>query len=468
MSTLLRRPSDGGQFEARGRFERFNLEENPFPSDPFVNKDSTDKRVNGEIYEVEIRRPEYEKIEENFLRHPQADLNHIRLGYLVDTSFVGRGNGKSAFLVNLQQNINKEYCLDISDGHNKCFALLVTPEAGGRTKTFPSFVDQMFDAILRLRIIDECLAILRLEAITKLYPRTDLTEDLKNEKSLRERLRSPEWFWERDFDLSAISETVASNEFLQAVPPTFPVLRGRPSLIKPFETEGDFANYYVQDLKKGKERYDFLFSHLVRFFQAAGFNGAYVLVDDFERIPDFQSARQKRDFALELRSCLFDGTFTNAKIGFYNMILVLHAGVQRLIEEAWALSGMENRAPISPRVDSSHVIAFEKLSENHASLLLKKYLSEYRIAPVGSDPLSPFTNDAVRLIGEMSEYNASKILKTAYELLEKAASLENQAIIDRDFVLANKGGIEITTEIARDNKETEPEDLMKKARKAED
>jgi len=145
----------------------------------------------------------------------------------------------------------------------------------------------------------------------------------------------------------------------------------------------------------------------VLFFQAAGFNGAYVLVDDFERIPDFQSARQKRDFALELRSCLFDGLFTNAKIGFYNMILVLHAGVQRLIEEAWAASGMENRAPISPAIDSSHVVAFEKLSEQHASLLLQKYLAEYRITYSG-DRLSPFNDEAVRLIGEMSEYNASK------------------------------------------------------------
>ena len=72
MSTLLRRPTDVNQMDSRGRFEKFNLEENPFPSDPFVNKDSTDKRVNGEIYEIEIRKPEYEKIEENFLRHPQS------------------------------------------------------------------------------------------------------------------------------------------------------------------------------------------------------------------------------------------------------------------------------------------------------------------------------------------------------------------------------------------------------------
>jgi hypothetical protein len=467
MSTLLRRPTESRQLDLRGRYERFNLEENPFPSDPFVNKESTDKRVNGEIYEMEIRKPEYEKIESNFLKHPQSDLNHIRLGYLVDTSFVGRGNGKSAFLVNLQNNINKEYCLDISGGENKCFALLVTPEAGGRTKTFASFVDQIFAAVLRQHVIDECLAILRLEAIRELYPKTDLAKELRNENTLREQLRSAEWFRKKNFDLRAIADHVAANEGLQTLPATFPVIRDRSNLIKGFPVQRDFEEYYVTNLKKGRERYDFLFSHLVQFFQAAGFNGAYVLVDDFERIPDFQSARQKRDFALELRSCLFDGTFTNAKIGFYNMVLVLHAGVQRLIEEAWASSGMENRAPISPRVDSSHVIAFEKLSEGHAALLLRKYLTEYRIKLQKTDPLSPFTTEAVRLIGEMSEYNASKILKTAYELLEKAASSETQSVIDRDFVLANKGGLEVTFESSRDVQETEAEDLMKKARKSE-
>lgn len=40
---------------------------------------------------------------------------------------------------------------------------------------------------------------------------------------------------------------------------------------------------------------------MVYLFLASGFNGAYIIVDDFERIPDFQSDRQKRDFALEIR-----------------------------------------------------------------------------------------------------------------------------------------------------------------------
>ena len=126
MSKLLQKPSAVNQRDVPGRFERFNLVENPFPSEPIVNKDSTDKRINGDIYEIEIRKKEYDQITNCFLKQSQSGPNHLRLGYIIDNVYIGRGNGKSAFLVNLQQEINRNYCLDISDGLNKCFAVYVT------------------------------------------------------------------------------------------------------------------------------------------------------------------------------------------------------------------------------------------------------------------------------------------------------------------------------------------------------
>jgi len=101
-----------------GRYEIFNLEMNPFPSSPFVNPESTDARNNGKIYETSIREQEYRAIEENFLKVPQSDSNHLRLGYIMDTSYIGRGNGKTAFLTNLQRKINKDFGFSISDETN--------------------------------------------------------------------------------------------------------------------------------------------------------------------------------------------------------------------------------------------------------------------------------------------------------------------------------------------------------------
>ncbi len=463
MGKLSTRPKQYQPHEQEGRYQRFNLKENPFPTEP-VNKDSKDRRINGEIYEGEIREFEYLQIENTFLKHPQSDLNHPRLGYICDTSYIGRGNGKSAFLVNLLHCINREYCFDISSEVNKCFALYVTPESGGRTKTFASFVDLLFDATLRSGIVDACLAALRLQAIKSEHPDISLGAGENDEEALIERLNSKKWLEDKGVDLYVLSMRISESSFLQTLPKEFPLFSGSGSLFNHFVTADDFRTYYLELRKRGRERLDFFFSHMVDFFLASGFNGAYILVDDFERIPDFQSGRQRKDFAIELRSCLSDGMYRNARIGFYNMIFVLHAGVPQLISDAWRLSGLENRYPISPKIKSRHLVDFKKLNNKHVSLLLKKYLEEYRIKAVPWRDLDPFTPEAVDRIAELSEYNAGKILRASCDLLAKAVQDSGRTVIDADFVKAHSEGLDHDRE---DDvafiEDPDAEDLKKKA-----
>ncbi len=438
MNKLLRKPLQSAPTEMMGKFEKFNLIENPFPSSPYVNQDSTDQRINGKVYEIEIRKKELEQIENVFLKKSQLNPNHLRLGYIIDESYIGRGNGKSAFLVNLQQYINEDYCLDISNNINKCFAVYVVPEAGGRTKTFLSLVDLIFEAILKSNVIESCLAILRIQSINQLYPNRQLFENM-NEEEMISKLSEIEWYKQNQIDYNDIANAILLNPFLQGLPADFPLYRERNRLFLNMTMQKDFEGYYTQMPGRGRERLDFVFSHLVQFFQSAEFNGAFILLDDFERIPEFQSARQKRDFALELRSCIFDGLYTSAKTGFYNLLMVLHAGVPRLISDAWAEAGMENRASFTPRTTSNHLIPFGKLSREHTTLLVKKYLSEYRIDTSNLQGTEPFSEDALSRIGEWSEYNAAKILKMAYDLLEKAALAEGVTTIDEAFVSEAKG-----------------------------
>lgn len=462
MSNLLKRPKDKPTADNKGRYERFYLTENPFPTEP-VNKDSTDQRINGDIYESEIRTKELASITEAFIKKPQSDRNRLRLGYICDTSYIGRGNGKSAFLVNLAQLINKNYCLDISDEVNKCFAVYVVPEPGGRTKTFPSFVDLIFESIMNSGIIDISLASLRLSAATTLYSEKNFSDLVQDEDELVNKLNSEDWFKEVGVEHASLVQEILKNPYLQSVPSDFPLMKGRNSLFKPFVAAKDFSNYYFEIARKGRPRLEFVFSHLVQMFFAAGFNGAYILVDDFERIPDFQSSRQRKDFAIELRTILLDGPYKSAHTGFYNMLLTLHAGVPQLISEAWGLSGLGNRYPIAPKVESDHWIAFEKLSNKHVSLLLKKYLAAYRVSQKNGNDLTPFTNGAVSLIAEINENNAAKILSTCWNLLERAAENPEQNIIDKRFVREK-------TEQVYEGSEQEPTiedptatDLMKKA-----
>jgi hypothetical protein len=434
LDKYLRRP-DSEVVIKEGKYEKYNLRENPFPSSPFVNPHSSDPRSNGDIYETSIRNQEYSLLSKNFLEVPQTDPNHLRFGYIIDTSYIGRGNGKSAFLINLQKKINADFAFSVSNGQNRCFAFTMVPEAGGKTKTVEKFVDLCAQGIFDSDIINDSLATLRLEAILAVYSTFNIEEHFKNEGDIREKLNSINWFSTNKIDAKRVNDHVISNKYLQNLPSDFPVY-SKGLFTLDLVNQDTFKEYYL-NLKRGKFRIEFVFSHLVSLFLAAGFTGAYVFVDDFERIPDFQSERQKRDFALELRTCMFDGLNTNAKIGFYELILVLHAGVPRLIQSAWDQSGLEQRAPIFFNGTPKHVIRFEKITLEDTYSLLLKYLHEYRINQTSTDELSPFTKAAVMKMAELGEFNTSKILKLAYETLERAVD-GNITTIDADFIVVDE------------------------------
>ena len=455
--SILDRPESIDLDESLGRYEKFNLKENPFPSEPAVNMKSDDIRINGGIFEMEIRRDEFNRVLKNFIKVPQNDRTHYRLGYIVDTSYIGRGNGKSAFLINLANLINEQFCLDLSEKVNKCFGVCFSPQPGGRTKLFSAFVDQLFDSFITFNIFNISLMLLRLEAIQHIQP--DLLQKLNiNEyEKISMSMITEDWYTSNNIEFQEVDKKMKENhpELL-----SLDIFRGN-YLFSKIVTQDDFIDFYVT-LKKKEEKYQFIFTDLVRFFRIVGFNGGYIFVDDYERIPDFQSARQKKDFALELRSILYDGLFESAKTGFFVFFLVLHAGVSRLISESWSASGMDHRSPLE-ELSHKHIIPFNKLDSSHAALLLKKYISEYRIEKT-EDDLFPFTNEVVSTISEKSENNAAKILKSAYELLEKAVGETDVIIIDPDFEKKYSSIYDRNVDDSEDFDSTKSIDLLEKAK----
>lgn len=462
MRNIIRKAT-GGLTNGNNLYEIYNLKENPFPSNPFVNQENSDKRYNGDIFEASIREKEFQQIEDGFLKVAQNDPNHIRIGYIMDTSYVGRGNGKSSFAVNLLKKINKDYCLDITDNVNKCFGLYVKPETSGKTRSFVNVLDLIAESLFSSKIIDYALASIRLDAILEIGTKLD-DEELNDEK-LIENLNSISWFKSKGVNPEEMYKILLKNRNYQLISDTSPFRRrywiSFNEENNKVVTNDDIKAFYAT-LKKEKEKIDFIFNDLVHFFTASGFNGAYVIIDDFERIPDFQSDRQKRDFALELRTNFFDGSSTNARIGFFNLIIMLHAGVPRLIEKAWGDSGMDQRSAISSTTSASHIVLFNKLNKDHAVLLLKKYLSEFRIE--SEDSFDPFTELAIQLIGEENEYNAAKMLKLSYMLLENAAK-ENIKVIDDGFVRKMIQKNELEVESAKSIIDEKSEDLLNKAMK---
>jgi hypothetical protein len=454
-------PNDPGN-----KYEKYNLKENPFPSNPFVSQDSKDKRYNGEIYESSVREEEERQIEENFLKVLQSNPNHIRLGYILDTSYVGRGNGKSSFAINLLKRINNQFCLDITNDQNKCFGLYIEPQTSGRTRNFSNFLDIWADAMFNSSIIGYAIASLRLEAVMSLYPDIINQELLDSEYELINLLNDANWYTQNNIYYEDVQkEILKSNNYYPLISINSP-FRKRYSFVHSKMNNrimqiDDLVRYY-KELRKDSEKIDFIFNDIVNFFLASGFNGAYILVDDFERIPDFQSDRQKRDFALELRTNFFDGNTANARIGFYNLIIMLHAGVPRLIEKAWSESGMEQRSPISASQTATHIVYFDKLDKIRAISLIKKYLSEFRISP--EDSIAPFEENAIAKIGEEKEYNAAKILNLAYMLLEFGVK-ENVVSIDDSVVNKFLTNSEIEVDTATTIMDENSEDLLNKASK---
>ena len=435
MDKFLLKPEGQIDNSLSGRFEIYNLSENPFPSTAIVNKDSEEKKSNGSIYEAAVRKSEYDQILQNFLKVPQKDPNHLRLGFILDTSYIGRGNGKSTFIINIQREINKNYCYDISNKQNKWFAVYLAPEGGGKIKTFEKFVDALFDAIINSNIINECLAILKYQAITnniekyKVY----IKDEFKTEKDFVEKLNSDEWYDQVGIYRNEINDEVQKNIDSSSLSFRIPRASKHTNFVYSIVKQTAFREHYY-NLKSSSDRYEFFFTDLVNFFIISGFNGAYLFIDDFERIPDFQSAIQKKDFSTQLRTVLFDGLYKNSRIGFFNFIMALHAGVPRLMEEAWSQAGLDHRVSMVPSYSAKHIISFGKLEERQVVLLLQKYLNEYRVnVQERGKELFPFDKAAISKMGSISEMNAAKILQLAHNIIDYGAEIKSK-VIDIKFL----------------------------------
>lgn len=437
MSKILKKATTNINANTSSKYEKYSLMENPFPTMASVNESSPEKKYNGSIYEESIREEEYKKLLNNFLEIPQINPDHLRLGFLSDTSYIGRGNGKTSFLVNLMRLINTDYCLNISNNNNKCFSVYFSPDGGGAVKTFERFVDYFFNAIVKSNLINECLATLRYEAISELgWENLDIEEQFKSDEDIINKLTNDDWFknnvthYKRE-----VAQQIFTNKELASLPPDFPLYKDLTILTK-LVNQNDFENHF-KIIKGEKLKLEFIFTHLVNFFIASGFNGSYILVDDFERIPDFQSAMQKKDFAIQLRTVLFDGGYLNSKIGFYNFIIALHAGVPRLLQEAWGLAGMDQRVALSGSTagQTRHIINFEKINDKHAIKLVRKYLNEYREANFIKSELLPFNSKSITVIANNSEMNISRILQNASNILEFAIETDAEEI--NEILVAN-------------------------------
>ena len=106
-------------------------------------------------------------------------------------------------------------------------------------------MDLLVKAMLDSNIVKECLAILRLEAIRAIYPDLQLEGSADDEAELVNNLNSKPWFEQNQIDLARISAHVFQNQYLQDLPPEFPVFKGRNSLLGGFVSQSDLEKLTV-------------------------------------------------------------------------------------------------------------------------------------------------------------------------------------------------------------------------------
>ncbi len=421
----------------------FNLTDNPFPYDPFVEPDSENVRVNGTIYNERIKSKEIGRIRSMFLSQ-RIDGNHKRLGYLVDSSYTGRGNGKSAFLVHLLKEINTDYGEKISDSQNKVFGVYVKPKSGGHSVKYWQFCEDVLRQLIKTGCIKDALiaiflkkvlaskgikegfeAMLEAEGIDLLFDQNRVEEFGVSLTNIKEVLRTElgERGIERDW-----ATKLAYN---------------------PLAAETNIIKDVCEQNDAWKKRYimSFLFDQIVRLMVQADFNGGYILLDEFEKIAEYQKLAERNDFANGLRENLYDGGTQSAVQGFFMTIIAMHPGTPNLVSDAWEKSGLNARAPlpIGKGEEEPHILLFHNVGTEDAKELMQVYLDHFRLSGDDSNKLGlyPFDDRSIAHIATLSDFNIAKMLRFAHIVLGEQARLGGTRVTVEfvDKVMEKKKGI---------------------------
>lgn len=387
---LFRRALPPAQSE--NPYARYGLTQNPFPTAPTIVPGSDDPRNNGAIYRPELRAAEQRRFEELLI--PGAIRPEQRpFALLMDRAAgVGRGIGKSAFLLHQRDRIMADLGETVSGGAAVLVAAYVIPDVGGRTRKFWQFTRQIAHALNGGQCIAWALWRLRGEHLAVMG--TDLAEvDLAD---LGVTLGDDRWLLRQGVDVTgvlrpqlerALSEQGISEEVAQAL-----AAAGTPA---------DVAHHLLRhwgDTRWRTQGDHFVFNELPRLFHAAGITRAIILVDEVERIVGPQNSQERRAFVDDLRRCFVDGPFESVYTHCYRVLLTLHPYLQELWTPHWNAAGLERVCPLSGPLVPDYTVYFEPLKgPDDAVELAAAYLAypDFRLDRGGPDDIRPFDRSAV-------------------------------------------------------------------------
>lgn len=372
-------------------FTRFGLRENPFPTSPTVTPQSSDPRVNGDIYCTELRAVEEDQFEQLLIpRAGQAASRPIAL--LMDyATRRGRGIGKTAFLNRQRRRIMLDLGDRLTDGAYVMLAAHVIPEGGGRTRKFWQFVRSVALSLNSQYCIST--AIWRLRAFSGLIEDNVLGQvTLENMGST---LGDDRWLQEHNVDVLFTLNHEVERMLVRA--------GVREDVARSLSVDGASPEAWEQRFLRHQsdpwwrtEGHLLIFDDLVRLFQAADISRVLLLVDEVEKIVRPQNSQERRAFVDDLRRFFVDGPYQNIYTHMYGLLLTIHPYVQELWQPYWKAAGLDRVCPLGGGAASQYTIYFYPFKAEDAAVpLVKAYLDYFRIKDGDRGSLEPFDEEAV-------------------------------------------------------------------------
>jgi hypothetical protein len=417
-NNLIRKPKIS--VEQENHYRKLGFLQNPFPANPSVVPYSDDARVNGSIFLESIRQEEIKAFHDHIVN------SENQIGLMMDyAAYKGRGIGKTAFLNYMKKSINKDLGDEMSNGNSVIYAVYVAPSADNRNRTLSQVAHSIFTSMHKEGLF--LTVFCRLRALSGLLD--DVIDDSISECDYEKTIADDSWLSDRGVDVPAVNAFV-SKELVKVglADEDVSLFSGTYNRFMEMLTDNPSEFFWK------KEGLVFLFEKVEKLLKAAMFTNCIILLDEAEKMIQYQNFMERRAFCENLRTYFIDGNNSNAIDGFFKILLTIHPNSQELLMPHWAAAGLDRFCSLGGNTSSENTIFFKPMSNEPDMIraLAEIYLKASRINK-DDDSISPFTQEAIDYTMEKSAYIPGKFLKYLYILVEKAIK-NNWIKIDKNEV----------------------------------
>jgi len=384
---------------------RWHLDMNPFPPEARARLGGEDMRENGLLFNPDVQPDKVREAVDKFVLG--SVYSGLKFGYLwsLGTGVNGdaRGFGKSSLMQFLVEEINRDFGrrfivgsgLGESDADKDplCAVLASFDMANARSLNAVFYEAARYACRFRKGSEDKTLA-------ERLHERLSEKVGTQEPAGLREAVEAVQ----RSLRGRTLGPLV--DEFLQLL----------------CTGDSDALQRYVDGITETKRTRSgaMYLATFLTFVKASGITHVLLCCDQLEDFAATTTTRQKRtmeterfrDYILELQPMS----------DMLSCIVTMHPRATQAIGDMWRLADLPNYD--YDRGENQQRVVVLRPIDNvaHAKALLGSYLEPFRSAPAPtSDPLFPFTDEAVDVLFEHSDGKPRDLLRKAWTLVEQGA-----------------------------------------------